>query len=70
MIRFHQNLKKEFLLSYLGICISRPPALALAPNLYLPTLAPNLYLPAVAPNLHLPALAPNLYLPALAPNVC
>ena len=65
-----------------GICISRPPALCLAPGpgpqfvftslgpqLYLPGLATNLYLPALAPNLYLPALAPNLYLPALAPNL-
>ena len=63
----------------MGICISRPPALALAPNLYLPALAPNLCLPALASNLCLPALAPNLclpalafnlYLTALAPNMC
>ena len=66
-----------------GICISRPPALCLAPGpgpqfvftslgpqLYLPGLATNLYLPALAPNLYLPALAPNLYLPALTPNLC
>ena len=32
------------------------PALALAPNFYLPALAPNLYLPTLAPNLYLPAL--------------
>ena len=61
-----------------GICISRPPALCLAPgpgpapglahNLYLLALAPNLYLPALAPNLYLPALAPNLHLTALTPN--
>ena len=62
-----------------GICISRPPALCLAPgpdpapglahNLYLLALAPNLCLPALAPNLCLLVLAPNLYLPALAPNL-
>ena len=51
----------------LGVCISRPPALA--PNLYLPALALNLYLSALAPNMHLTALAPNLYLPALAPTL-
>ena len=39
-----------------GISISRPSALALAPNWYLPALAPNLYLPTLAPNLYLPAL--------------
>ena len=43
----------------MGVCISRPPALALAPNLYLLVQAPNLYLPALAPYLHLPALAPK-----------
>ena len=63
-----------------GICISRPPALCLAPgpspcpqfvftdvapNLYLTALAPNSYLTTLAPNLYLPALAPNFYLPAL-----
>ena len=47
----------------LGICISRPPALA--PNLYLPALAPNLYLPALASNLYLPVLTPNLCLPQI-----
>ena len=56
-----------------------PPALALAPDLYLlaldldlclPTLAPNLCLPALAPNLYLTALAPNMCLPALVPNLC
>ena len=65
------------------VCISRPPALRLAPNLspvpqfvfigpgpqYIFTgPGPQLYLPVLAPNLHLPALAPNLYLPALAYN--
>ena len=34
----------------MGICISRPPALALAHNLYLLGLAPNLYLTALTPN--------------------
>ena len=34
------------------------PALALAPNFYLPALAPNLYLPTLAPNLYLLALTP------------
>ena len=65
----------------MGVCISRSPALCLAPgpgpvfiftgpgpNLYLPVLALNLYLPALFLNLCLPALAPNLYLPALAYN--
>ena len=47
----------------LGICISRPPALA--PNLYLPALTPNLYFPALAPNLYLPVLTPNLCLPQI-----
>ena len=36
-----------------------PPALALAPHMYLLALAPNFYLPALAPNLYLPALANN-----------
>ena len=53
----------------MGICISQPTTLALAPNLHLLALAPNLYLPALAPNLYLLALVPNLYLPALAPNL-
>ena len=44
----------------MGLCISRP--LALAHNLYLPALVPNLYLPALAPNLYLPALA-NSFVP-------
>ena len=46
-----------------------PPALALAPNLYLPSPAPNLYLLALAPNLYLLALAPNLYLSRATWNV-
>ena len=45
-----------------------PPALALAPNLYLPALHPDLYLPALALNLCLSALVPNLCLAALVPN--
>ena len=54
-----------------GLCISRPPALVLAPGPWpqLPVLAPYLYLPALAPNLYLPVLAPNLYLPTLAPKL-
>ena len=31
----------------MGVCISRPPALALAPSLYLPALAPTLCLPQI-----------------------
>ena len=53
----------------MGICISRPPALALAPNLYLPALAANLYLPNVALNFYLPALVPKMYLPP-RPGYC
>ena len=67
----------------LGVCISQPPALCLAPGpgprpqfvftspdsqFVLSALAPNLYLTVLAPNLYLPTLAPNLYLPALALN--
>ena len=54
-----------------GICVSRPPSLALAlalapgPNLYLTALAPNLYLPTPALNLYLPTLSPQ-FVPALA----
>ena len=49
--RSKRNAKSiRFSLIKMGICISRPPALALAPNLYLPALVLNLYLPAVAPN--------------------
>ena len=51
------------------VCISRAPALALVPNLYLPALALNLYLPALAPNSYLPSLIPNLYLLALVPSL-
>ena len=67
----------------LGVCISRPQALCLAPslgpqfvftapvpNLYLPTLASNWYLPALDQNLYLKALLPNLCLSALAPYLC
>ena len=39
-----------------GLCISRPRALALAPNLYLTALAPNLYLTALVPKFYLPAM--------------
>ena len=53
-----------------GICISRPPGLALAPDLYLPALAPNLCLLALVPSLYLTPLASNLCLPALAQNLC
>ena len=44
-----------------GICISRPPALCLAPS---PGPGPRPRTPALALNLYLLALAPNLYLPA------
>ena len=60
----------------MGLCISRLPALCLAPDPYHDlrsrprVLTLNLYLPAVAPNLYLPALATSLYHPALAPNLC
>ena len=58
----------------MGLCISRPLALCLAPDPDLrsrpPVLTPNLYLPALAPNLYLQALATSLYHPALAPNLC
>ena len=60
-----------------------PPALVLAPNLYLAALTPNLYFPALnpllgprprppalVPNLYLAATTPNLFLPALTPNLC
>ena len=56
-----------------GLCISRPRALALAPNLYLTTLAPNLYLPALVPNFYLPALVnpePGLAYINLVPPIC
>ena len=51
----------------LSICISRPPALCLAPS---PDPGLQRRLLALAPNLYLLVLAPNLYLPALAHNVC
>ena len=46
-----------------GICISRPPALCLAPA---PGPGHQFLFTGPAPNLYLPALAPNFYLPALA----
>ena len=63
-----------------GICVSRPPALALAPgpgpgpgrNLYLAAPVPNFYFTAPALNLYLRAPALNLCLPILrfAVKVC
>ena len=47
----------------MGICVFRPPALALAPG-------PNLSLTAPALNLCLTAPAFNLYLPAPALSLC
>ena len=52
-----------------GLCISRPPILALALNLYLPYLAPNLYLPALVPNLYLPVLVYN-FITSPGPEFC
>ena len=52
-------IKKE------NVCVSRPPALVLASNLYLPALAPTLCLPALVPNFYLPTLAPTLCLPQI-----
>ena len=49
---------------YLGICISRPPAQTLAPNLCLPALAPNFYLPALV------SLKPGLADTNLVPPIC
>ena len=52
-----------------GLCISRPPILALALNLYLPYLAPNLYLPVLVPNLYLPVLVYN-FITSPGPEFC
>ena len=46
-----------------------PPALALAPNLYLLALDLDLCLPTLAPNMCLPALVPNLCLAALVSDL-
>ena len=56
-----------------GLCISRPRALALAPNLYLTALAPNLYLPALVPKFYLPAMVnpvPGLAYINLVSQIC
>ena len=50
---------------FLGVCISRPQALCLAPSP-----GPQFVFTALVPNLYLPALASNWYLPALAPYLC
>ena len=65
---FHRSLYLAKIHKNSSVSISRPLALALAPNLYLPALASNLYLPDLAPVLCLPVLAPNLYLLALVYN--
>ena len=65
---FHRSLHLAKIHKNSSVSISRPLALALAPNLYLPALASNLYLPDLAPVLCLPVLAPNLYLLALVYN--
>ena len=56
---------------YLGISISRPPTLCLAPStgpglqFVYTSACPRFVLLALSPNLYLLTLAPNLYLPAL-----
>ena len=56
---------------YLGISISRPPALCLTPStgpgpqVVFASACPQFALTALSPNLYLLTLAPNLYLPAL-----
>ena len=65
---YYNNTKKRVFVFPGPRPFAWPPALALAPNLYLPALVPNLHLPALAPNLYLPTLALNLYLPGLGPT--
>ena len=53
----------------MGISISRPPALSLAPSID-PWPQTSVWAPAHDLNLYLPALALTLYLLVLAPNLC
>ena len=56
LYQIHTLNDDDMIISHLLDVCYNSLALALTPNLYLPTLAPNFYLPVLAPNFYLPVL--------------